>query len=116
MSETPTYNAWSGMIQRCENHNHVSFEDYGGRGITVCKRWKESFENFLSDVGERPSKGVSLDRVDNNGNYEPGNVRWATPTEQQLNRRRYVSIRQFSEREIILELARRWQVKEVKTD
>ena len=99
--ETPEYRTWANMLSRCENLNHRLFPDYGARGIRVCDRWHK-FENFLDDVGRRPD-GVrgkrplySLDRFpDNNGNYEPGNVRWATPEEQNRNTRgnRIVTVR-----------------------
>lgn len=84
---SPTYQSWCSMIQRCTNPNRESWPYYGGRGITVCPRWM-SFDNFLEDMGERPP-GLSLDRIDNDGNYEPGNCRWATPEEQHANRRAY---------------------------
>jgi len=82
----PSYVAYYAMLERCNNPNHVSFKNYGGRGIRVCERWRD-FTNFLADVGERPSSEVQLDRINNDGNYEPGNVRWATRQEQALNRR-----------------------------
>jgi hypothetical protein len=84
-SGTRTYASWSSMKSRCSNPKNSSWEYYGGRGITVCAKWQE-YTNFLADMGERPL-GKSLDRIDSNGNYEPGNVRWATPSEQIKNRR-----------------------------
>ena len=83
----PEYIAWGNMKQRCFNKNFVSYHRYGGRGITVCERWLNSFENFISDMGFRPAKGYSIDRINNDGNYEPSNCRWATKTEQLLNRK-----------------------------
>lgn len=74
---TPEYNAWQAMKNRCLNPNVPAYKNYGGRGIKVCNRWIDSFVNFLSDVGPRP-KGMDLDRINNDGNYEPQNVRWAS--------------------------------------
>lgn len=85
MSKTPTYQVWGAMRSRCLNPRHPRFVDYGGRGIQVCERW-DSFENFLADMGEAPT-GLELDRIDNNGNYEPSNCRWATHQQQMQNRR-----------------------------
>lgn len=85
---TPEFKAWSGMKNRCLNPRYIRYAEWGGRGITVCEKWISSYEAFLADVGRRPSPRHSLDRYpDNNGNYEPGNVRWATPEEQSRNRR-----------------------------
>ena len=85
----PLYAAWSGMVNRCTNPNNTSYHLYGGRGIAVCDRWVESFENFLADMGPRPSPRHSIDRFpDNDGNYEPANCRWATPKQQGRNVRK----------------------------
>ena len=94
----PAYNVWSSMIDRCNNPSAPSFNIYGGRGISVCERWRKSFDVFLSDMGERPSLAHSIDRIDNDGNYEPSNCRWATPKEQSRNRRnnRVITIDGFS--------------------
>ena len=86
LSKTPEYRAWANMWQRCTNPKAAGYENYGGRGIRVCERWR-LFENFLADVGPRP-EGLTLDRINNDGNYEPGNCRWATRSEQQFKRRR----------------------------
>lgn len=88
-------NTWKGMMLRCYSPSNPSFPDYGGRGIGVCDRWRASFVAFCSDIGERPSKRHSIDRIDNSGNYEPGNCRWATQSQQCRNtrRNRFLTIR-----------------------
>lgn len=83
---SPTFQSWRGMRERCLNPKHGAWPYYGGRGITFCERWKK-FENFLSDMGDRP-EGMTLDRRDTDGNYEPGNCRWADRATQTSNRRK----------------------------
>jgi len=94
---TAEYNIWTNIAQRCNNPNTAQYHDYGGRGIRVCDRWREpngqGFLNFLEDMGERPSKDLTIDRhPDKNGNYEPGNCRWATRIEQAQNKRNNVML------------------------
>ncbi len=85
---TTEYRIWKAMRERCDNPNVDAYPDYGGRGITVCQRWRESYLNFLEDMGRRPSNRHTLDRYpDNDGNYEPSNCRWATWEQQAANRR-----------------------------
>lgn len=90
-TDSPTYRSWKAMIARCEYPKTRGYRYYGGRGITVCKRWRNSFLAFLEDMGERP-EGTSLDRIDSDSNYEPGNCRWATAVEQRANRRDSVAV------------------------
>lgn len=84
--KTPTWNSWSGAKSRCTNTKDANYPNYGARGIKICKRWNK-FENFVKDMGIRP-KGLTLDRIDNNGNYKPDNCRWATYSMQNSNQRR----------------------------
>jgi hypothetical protein len=89
---SPTYVSWLMMNQRCSNRRHKSYEDYGGRGILVYFGWvgRGGFEEFLADVGKRPSRRHTLDRIDPDGNYEPGNVRWATKSVQNSNKSGFI--------------------------
>jgi hypothetical protein len=86
LSKRPEVTVWRGMVSRCTNQNATDYPRYGGRGIMVCDRWR-LFANFFADMGERPSPKHSIDRIDNDGNYEPDNCRWATASEQRLNQR-----------------------------
>lgn len=87
----PQYDTWNNMIQRCTNPKNNSYYNYGARGISVCDRWMV-FDNYLSDVGPKPLPELTVDRIDNDGDYEPSNVRWATRKQQQNNRRRSKSV------------------------
>jgi len=106
MTDTPEYESWSAMVQRCTNQRNPDYSGYGGRGITVCGRWRTSFEAFYADMGPRPAE-TSLDRIDVNGNYEPGNCRWATRKEQQRNTRRNRLVMAFGEELPLAEWAER---------
>jgi hypothetical protein len=116
----PEYNVYNAMRNRCESPKNNSYERYGGRGIKVCERWKESFLNFYEDMGQRPSPSHSIERNDNDGDYEPGNCRWATDKEQCRNRRSTVMLTHNGRTQSMLDWAdelginrytimRRWQ-------
>lgn len=96
-----------GMLTRCYSETHVHYHDYGGRGISVCDSWRQSLDAFAWDVGERPSSDHQLDRVDNNGNYAPDNVRWATRKEQHRNKRNNRHLTAFGETLTLAEWAER---------
>lgn len=86
----PEYKVWSSLVNRCLNPNNQAYDNYGGRGIKVCSRWldkKKGFTNFISDMGKRPNSKYSIDRINNDGNYEPDNCRWATIKQQNNNKR-----------------------------
>lgn len=105
-SADPIYKVWVSMIARCHNPNNSGYKNYGARGIRVCDRWRESFGNFIADVGERPGR-VELDRIDVDGHYEPGNVRWATRQQNMWNQRRTRLVTHNGETLPILEWSRR---------
>ena len=105
LDKKPEYNCWAAMKQRCTNQNDRFFSDYGGRGIRVCDSWSESFDAFFDDMGKRPSAMHSIDRIDTNGNYEPGNCRWATPAEQSRNKRNNVFLEFDGRRQVIADWA-----------
>lgn len=88
VQEHPIYQIWAGMKNRCRNKSQINYSYYGGRGITYCERWKH-FANFAEDMYPTYQKGLSLDRIDSNGNYEPSNCRWASGEEQLANRKVY---------------------------
>jgi hypothetical protein len=107
---SPEYNTWVAMIQRCENPKAPYFFAYGGRGVSVCDRWRKDFEGFLADMGPRPSPKHSIDRIDNDGGYSPENCRWATPQQQACNRKSNVKTEINGELLCIAEIARRYGI------
>lgn len=102
-ARTGEYGSWAGAKTRCTNPNHPAFHNYGGRGISMCDRWLNSFELFLQDMGPKPTPQHSIDRINNDGNYEPGNCRWATSVEQGRNNRRTRMVELNGETRCIIE-------------
>ena len=112
LHKSTEYGSWDGMKRRCYNKASKDYERYGGRGITMCDRWKDSFENFIADIGFKPTIKHTLDRINNDGNYELSNCKWATPKQQAQNRRggiltkeAVIKIRSLSETKTPIELA-----------
>lgn len=110
MSESDEFKIWTDMNTRCYNENSTSYSNYGGRGIQLCERWKNSFEAFFADMGKRPSKGHSIDRKDVNGDYSPENCKWATAAEQAKNKRNNVLITIDGETRILSDWAKHFGV------
>lgn len=106
LGKHPLYKVWSNVKDRCNNPNNPYFHNYGGRGIRIHEAWMASFPAFLRDVGERPTPQHTLDRKDNNGNYEPGNVTWATKREQANNQRKNVMLTVNGKTQSLAEWAR----------
>ena len=102
---TPEYRTWQHMIGRCTCPTDKTFHRYGARGISVCDRWLKSFDQFLFDMGRRPSAAHSLDRINNSGDYEPENCRWATRREQANNRSSTITVSHFGRNELLTDLA-----------
>lgn len=112
LSKTTEYSIWTNIKTRCYNPKHRYFYRYGGRGIVLCERWSESFENFLADMGPRPSPKHTIDRINNDGNYEKANCRWATMQEQQNNKSSNEHIEYFGVRLTLAEAGRISHLKE----
>lgn len=93
-TQTPEYHAWKNAVHRCHNSKNKSYPDYGGRGIQVCDQWRNDYQQFYKDVGPKPSPELTLDRIDNNKGYEPGNVEWRSRKVQQNNRRPHTNMGQ----------------------
>lgn len=101
------FGTWQHMLRRCYEINNPKYRIYGARGISVCERWRTSFDMFLRDMGRKPTPKHTIDRIDNDGNYEPGNCRWATAKEQGRNLRRSVYVEHNGERQLLMDVADR---------
>jgi hypothetical protein len=110
MAKTREWNAWHRMLGRCYDPKNISFANYGGRGIQVCPDWRHDFSRFYADIGPAPSPDHSLDRIDTNGHYEPGNCRWATRAEQMRNKRSNCMLEIDGRRMTVAEWARKYGV------
>lgn len=110
LTKTVEYKTWSAMKRRCYNPETESYSDYGARGITVCERWKNSFENFLADMGKRPSNEHSIERINVDGHYEPGNCKWGTIDEQNNNKRTSVHFVMDGEKLSLTQIARKYDI------
>jgi hypothetical protein len=110
MSHLKEYKIYKGMKERCRNPNLPDYPNYGGRGIKIADEWlgPNGFKNFIAEVGFRPDPSMSIDRIDVNKNYEPGNCKWSTPAEQHKNRRKFVAISKYSDAEFMQEFHRRF--------
>lgn len=107
-SKLSEHGIWCAMRNRCNNPKNLKYYLYGGRGIKVCDEWERSFDQFYADMGPRPTRQHSIDRIDNDGDYEPGNCRWATEQEQHDNNRRSITIEQYDQ--IVTLLGRMQQI------
>lgn len=103
---TSEWQAWNHMLQRCYNPNDAFYSDYGGRGIGVCERWRHSFDNFIADMGDKPGKKYSLDRINGDLDYSPDNCRWADPKTQAQNRRTVIWVEHNGEWHCLAEWTR----------
>lgn len=110
LTKTPEHIVWMSVKARCFNKNTKTYARYGGRGIGMCRRWENSFSNFLKDMGQKPSPKHSIDRIDTNGPYSPKNCRWATPKEQARNTRKNVFVEILGERLCVAEWCERFSI------
>ena len=107
---SPSYQSWTAMIQRCRNPNAAGYRNYGGRGITVCEAWRHDFSAFLHDMGRKPSQRHSIERSNNDKDYDPQNCKWALPTEQMRNRRNSFFVDVNDERVPLEQLAQKYNI------